>query len=261
MTCLQPALWPALWVSDWEGSTYRQGTTCRPQTSNTRPAFCSPRSDLPSSPITPRPGEVRGCAREPALCGLRYRSTQMPDPWRCCCVLSHQGGPQTLVPASHAALGFCSSPTTTKSYGTWVSANESLIKDGLGLEHVEPSRVLCSRAQGEGERQSVGHGVDSGCQFSISYSLSCDNYDIDHTVCIQAENQDQLTTRRHDRINKYQRAHSQAARTNPMYSCVCMHMCTPTQSRIQIIPQYGAGHARSQWRQHAEDRAGVWPQR
>lgn len=75
------------------------------------------------------------------LCGLRYRSTQRPDPWRDLLrPFRTRGGSGALVPASHAALGFCSSPTTTKSYGTWVSANESLIKDGLGLEHVESSK-------------------------------------------------------------------------------------------------------------------------
>lgn len=150
MTCRQPALWPGSWGRDWEGSTYRQGTTCRPQTSNTRPAFCSLRSD-PQFPIQPRPGEVRGCAWELALCGLRYRSTQIPDPWLTS--FRTRGGPRALVPASHAALGFCSGPTATKSYGTSASANESLNKDGLGLEHVELSRVLCSRVVRKRERE------------------------------------------------------------------------------------------------------------
>lgn len=75
MTCPQHALWAARWGSDWGGSTYRQRTTCRPQTSNTRPACLFAQVESPSSPSPTTRGRYEGVHMGSALCGIRYRNT------------------------------------------------------------------------------------------------------------------------------------------------------------------------------------------
>jgi hypothetical protein len=165
VTCPQPAL--RGYLGEGTGETARTSNVppAEPQTSSTQPSVRP--GQIPQFPITYDQGVTRVWVMVGTVWAQVPQYIQAPEPWG---PFAPGVGSDALVPASHAALGFCSSPTTTKSYRTWAWANESLIKDGLGLEHVHyPCRV--EDAVGRPLGRMCGWHVDRPISFLFFFFL------------------------------------------------------------------------------------------